>query len=169
MTYICYNGSFYNDNTPVIHHSNRAFCFGDAIFETIRANGTHLLFFDDHYKRIMKGLSLLNIDLTEDITREKLQKHIEKLLHKNKYYTGTRIRLTIFRNTESKGYEPFNNTPGFLIETKKLSNPEFELNSKGQIIDLFNDIKKPVTPFSTVKCSNADLHPCSYLQKRKRV
>ena len=87
----------------------------------------------------------------------KIEKEIIKLLHKNKLYQGVRIRLSVFRNEGGK-YTPENNSISYLVETEYIENDHYELNQKGLIIDLFNEMKKPVNSFSNLKTANALLY-----------
>ena len=46
IKYVILNGKPLRIDEPVFMHSNRGFRFGDALFETMHANGTEIQFFD---------------------------------------------------------------------------------------------------------------------------
>ena len=46
-----HNGTFVSSD--LILTQNRAFLFGDAVFETVKIVNSKILFFEDHYFRLM--------------------------------------------------------------------------------------------------------------------
>ena len=156
-SFILYNGNYHFRDELGLSFKNRAFCYGDALFETMHANGTEIQFFEDHMARLMYGMKILGMEVPTVIETAFIEKEIIKLLHKNKLYQGVRIRLSVFRNEGGK-YTPENNSISYLVETEYIENDHYELNQKGLIIDLFNEIKKPVNSFSNLKTANALLY-----------
>ena len=61
--YICLNGDFLKSDQPVINSNNRAFKYGDALFETIHANGTEPQFLELHVNRLIKGMKVLKMNV----------------------------------------------------------------------------------------------------------
>lgn len=166
--YICLNGDFVMRNSGVIPLENRSFRFGDGLFETIHANGVNLHFFDDHFDRLTNGLKRLKMVVPITFTKEKIQKDIEKLLNKNKYFAGNRIRLTIYRNSESKGYQPLESAIGYAIESFRISSSEYILNTKGLLVDLFSDLCKQQNYLSDLKSANALLYVMAAIYKSEQ-
>ncbi|MBU8891546.1 MAG: aminotransferase class IV [Bacteroidales bacterium] len=156
-SFILYNGEYHFKDDFGLKPGNRAFCYGDALFETMHANGTEIQFFEDHMIRLKYGMQVLKMEIPTIIESGFLEKEIIKLLHKNKLYQGVRIRLSIFRNTGGK-YTPADNNISYVAETEFIENDYYELNQKGLTIDLYNEIKKPVNQFSNLKTSNALLY-----------
>ena len=156
-SFILYNGEYYLRDEFGVSIQNRAFCYGDALFETMHANGTEIQFFDDHLTRLKYGMQVLKMEIPTIIESGFIEKEIIKLLHKNKLYQGVRIRLTIYRNEGGK-YTPTDNNISYLAETEYIENDHYELNQKGFIIDLFKDIKKPINQFSNLKTANSLLY-----------
>ena len=60
-TYINYNGKLYVETEKIFTVNNRAFKFGDAIFETIRVANGKMLFLDDHLIRLKRGVDFLKL------------------------------------------------------------------------------------------------------------
>lgn len=156
-SFILYNGEYHFKDEFGLSYKNRAFCYGDALFETMHANGTEIQFFSDHITRLMYGMDILKMEIPSVIETGHIEKEIIKLLHKNKLYQGVRIRLTVFRNEGGK-YTPQNNTISYLAETEYIENDQYEINQKGLVIDLFRDIKKPANKLSNLKSANALLY-----------
>ncbi len=167
-SFILYNGQYHSRNEFGLSFKNRAFCYGDALFETMHANGTEIQFFDDHMTRLKYGMKILKMEVPTIIETGFLEKEIIKLLHKNKLYQGVRIRLSVFRNEGGK-YTPTDNNVSYIAETEYIENDHYELNHKGLLIDIFKGIKKPVNVFSSLKSANALLYVMagSYAKEKK--
>ncbi len=153
-SFILYNGEYHFCDDFGLSYKNRPFCYGDGLFETMHANGTEIQFFDDHLTRLQYGMDILKMKIPSKIESGQIEKEIIKLLHKNKLYQGVRIRLSVFRNEGGK-YTPTDNSVSYLVETEYIKNAHYELNKKGIVIDIFNDIKKPINPFANIKSSNS--------------
>lgn len=156
-SFILFNGEYHFKDEFGLSYKNRSFCYGDALFETMHANGTEIQFFEDHMTRLRYGMDILKMEIPTVIETGYLEKEIIKLLHKNKLYQGVRIRLNVFRNDGGK-YTPTDNNISYLVETEYIENDHYELNQKGLIVDIFKDIKKPVNAFSNLKSANALLY-----------
>jgi len=152
--YILLNGKYYLTGEKVLSHRNRGFCYGDALFETIHCLGTQPQFFDLHWKRLTKGMQILKMLPGEDLKADIIQKHIEKLLNRNRIFKGARVRLTVFRESEGF-YGPDKDTTSWLIETTVLRHEKYELNQKGFVISVYDEVLKPVNILSNLKTSNA--------------
>lgn len=153
-SFILYNGNYHYKDDFGLSYKNRAFCYGDALFETMHANGTKIQFFTDHIIRLRFGMKTLGMEIPANIENDTIEKEIIKLLHKNKLYQGARIRLIVYRNEGGK-YTPKNNSISYLAETDYIENEQYQLNTKGLAVGLFDKIKKPVNTLSNLKSSNA--------------
>jgi len=161
---ICYNGEYFQENIPILTNRNRAFKYGDSLFETIHANGTRLQFFEDHFIRLQKGMNTLKMIANSDFNPITIEKEIIRLLNKNKLYQGARIRLSIFRK-DGGFYTPINNQIDYLIEATALELDCYKLNQKGLRIGLFADISKSINCLSNLKTSNALLYTLAGIYK----
>ncbi len=151
---------------PSLMHNNRAFCYGDAIFETIHANGTKMQFFDEHYRRLEKSMHILKFEESNRIRYGSLESYIIRLLNKNHLYNGVRVRLTIFRNPGGL-YTPETNAPSFLIETSPLLFDKYRLNEKGLKTGLFTDLQKQTGILANLKTANSLLFILAGLHKKE--
>jgi branched-chain amino acid aminotransferase len=155
--YLSYNGELILAKEFRISPDNRAFNYGDGIFETIRCLNSKPLFFAKHYQRLRNALYELQIDLPAQFSEEFFRINIHKLLQKNRIYKGARIRLNIFRS-EGGLYTPMDNTAQYVMSVKALSDEEFVLNSEGITIDVFDKIRKPINSLAQFKTNNALLY-----------
>jgi len=166
-SFILHNGEYHFKDEFGLNVNNRAFCYGDALFETMHANGSEIQFFEDHMIRLKYGMKILKMEIPSEIDSNLLEKEIIKLLHKNKLYQGVRIRLSVYRNTGGK-YTPIDNAVSYLVETEYIENDLYALNKKGLIIDIYNEIRKPVNSFSNLKTSNALLYIMAGLYAKEK-
>lgn len=148
-----YNGEFYSDDTVLFSAKNRAFRYGDSLFETIHTNGTQIQFFQEHIERLTLGMKLLNMEIPINF-HDTIEKNIKRLITKNKSFLGTRIRLSVFRNSGGL-YTPTNNSISYLIESSKLDEPKYFLNKKGLKIGIFDTYKKNANSLSAFKTGNS--------------
>lgn len=152
--FICYNGEFIRKNDLSISANNRAFKYGDGVFETIRVIKKELLFYNSHLRRLTLALDLLKIEYSLDFLKTDLKQHITRLLNANKFFAGARIRITFFRDSDGL-YTPDSNKMGYLIEATELEDEFYTLNKRGLNIGVFTDIKITYTQFSNFKTINS--------------
>ncbi|QKG79360.1 aminotransferase class IV [Tenuifilum thalassicum] len=165
--YIWLNGEYHKADAHVLKASNRAFHYGDGLFETIHCYGTEPLHIDLHYDRLAKGLRILEIELSQLYTPKKFKEIITKLLNKNRLFGSTRVRITVFRDGEGF-YTPKGNSASILIESQPLQSKLYEYNQQGLVIDIYNEIKKPINILSPVKSCNSLLYVKAGLYRLKK-
>ncbi|MFI5141565.1 MAG: aminotransferase class IV, partial [Bacteroidia bacterium] len=118
-TFCNYNGHLISIYEPVVSFANRAFRYGDSLFETIRVVNNKALFLQDHLRRIKVGMTVLRMNIPPTFSSENIAKLIAELIAKNNLQNDARARLTIFRN-EGGFYTPNSNDISFLIEVEDL-------------------------------------------------
>ncbi len=150
---LCYNDEYYPEDTPLFSADNRAFRYGDSLFETIHCNGTQIQFFDEHMERLQQGMTQLKMIIPVHF-HETIETNIKNLISRNKSFLGTRIRLSIFRNPGGF-YTPKTNAISYLIESSKLEEPQYFLNRKGLKIGLMDTYKKTSNALSKFKTGNS--------------
>lgn len=150
--YINYDGKLHPENEKIFTINNRAFKYGDAVFETIRVINGQPVFVHDHFTRLKKGMDLLRMN-TIPLTFEELYEQILHLIEKNKITEGARVRITVFRVGEGL-YTPVNDTKSYVIEAIPISKNLYELNEEGLHIDLYTDIKVHPTILTQIKTTN---------------
>lgn len=149
--YICLNGRFIQDSLSV-SYDNRAFRYGDGLFESIRLAGGKLLWIDEHFDRLMSGMFSLGMDSSLFNPVEICQKMLE--LATLNQLENARIRLNVFR--EAGGfYKPESDRYEYLISAEPIADKHYVLNEKGWKIGLFTEIRKPANMLTGIKSSNA--------------
>ncbi len=165
-TFCNYNGHLISIYEPVVSFANRAFRYGDALFETIRIINGKVMFLNDHIRRIKVGMTIVRMNVPADFNVDNINRLILKLIEKNEIENDCRVRLTIFRN-EGGFYTPKNNDISFLIETEDLQEKEgYRLNENGYNIEVFHDIKKHKNKLSNLKTGNALLYVLAGIYKK---
>ena len=153
--HIIHNGEIIQANSPVFTAANRAFSYGDAIFESLHASGSEIQFANDHFERLFKGIDALKIQV--DFSQIKLLKEIHRLLNRDKLFGGVRIKIIVYRDAEGF-FKPQNEKSGYVITCLPLENQHYYLNQKGLQIGVYKEIKKPINFLSAFKTSSSLLN-----------
>ncbi len=98
---------------------NRAFKYGDAIFDTLKYQNDHIPFLEDHYFRLMSSIRMIRMKIPMNFTLNYYKEEILKTVKANDF-KESRIRVTVFRK-EGGLYNPVDNNIDFLIEVNELS------------------------------------------------
>lgn len=166
---ILLNGNYISGSEVNFYSQNRAFLYGDSIFETIRVNNREILFFEEHLNRLIAGMKVLKYEIPDKFTvfKQKLKEEIIQLLNRNKIFKSARVRITVFRKRGGL-YVPETNEIDYAISVKKSKNEKFVLNSSGLLIDVFKDVKKPINIFSPYKTVNSIIYTLAGLYKNEK-
>ncbi len=163
-SYCIYNGHLISLYEPAISFSNRAFRYGDSLFESIRYTNGKIMFLADHVKRIKLSMTTLRMNVPAEFTTGNIESLILHLLEQNNIKQDARIRLTVFRN-EGGFYTPDTNDISFLIETEALETTGYQLNQKGLWVDVYAEIKKQINKISNLKTGSALLYVMAGITK----
>jgi branched-subunit amino acid aminotransferase/4-amino-4-deoxychorismate lyase len=169
MPYILFNDEFFAADQAVIKASNRGFKFGDGLFESMRMCNGKLQFAEHHADRLRAGMKALKMEGYALLDEYFLRQKTAELNKKNKFNGNVRFRLTIYRDGEGL-YTPQSNKAGYLLEAVALEQAQYELNKKGLIIDVYDEITKPINKLANYKTSNALVYVMAGLyQKQHRL
>lgn len=163
-SYCILNGHLISIYEPSVAFNNRAFRYGDALFESIRFCNNKVMFLRDHITRLKLGMTVLRMNLPAEFNTENIHELIMQLLKHNTHAPNARIRLTVFRN-EGGYYSPETNDISFLIESEEIEGP-YELNQKGFWVDVYSDLKKPLNKLANLKTANALFYVMAGLAKQ---
>lgn len=163
---LSFNGKIISRSEFCLSPANRAFRYGDGLFESICIRQGKILWETEHYQRLSKGADLLKLNLHPEWSQEFFNKTITSLFNVNhKNNASARIRLTLFRN-DGGLYTPFTNNASFLVESEPLDNNHFVLNTKGINVAIYSDIPKQYNILSGIKSINAQLYVLASIFKR---
>lgn len=163
-TYCIYNGHLVSLYEPSVSFSNRAFRYGDSIFETIKFTNGKIMFLADHIKRLKLGMTTLRMNVPTEFTVANIEQLILHLIDQNEIRKESRIRLTVFRN-EGGYYTPSINDISFLIETEAVEEVGYVLNQKGLWVDIYAEIKKPINKLANLKTGSCLMYVMAGIAK----
>lgn len=149
---INYNGSI-QDTSNYSIENNRGFLFGDAIFETIKVNGTKILFLEEHYLRLMASMRICRMEIPMNFTMEFMEEEILKLIALQTNKVSNRIRFSVFRNAEGF-YNPTSNDVQFIITCSELASDSYVFSSTTYEVELFKDFHISKHLLATLKTNN---------------
>jgi len=148
-----YNGNLVAFDDVKITPNNRAFKYGDSVFETIKVVHGKLVFWEEHYFRLMASMRMLRMKIPMNFTLEFLEEQLLKTVSVNENNKNTRARLSVTRK-DGGFYTPNTNEIDFLIESQ-----EIEYSTKASYkVDLFKDFYMYSGYLSTVKTNNKLIH-----------
>jgi branched-chain amino acid aminotransferase len=151
--YLFYCNRFYKTTEPVLQAGNRAFRYGEAAFETIKAVNGRLLFANEHFNRIKQAMECLCLPLPKLLTQQYITGHIEALLKKNGHTAAARVRLTVWRGNGGL-YEIDDGGFEYCIESFPLEQAAYTLNDNGLVTDIFTAAHKPCDAVSNFKTAS---------------
>jgi aminodeoxychorismate lyase len=148
---INFNGSLFDDNERILTAQNRAFRYGDGLFESIRVFKGKMPFYNYHFERLLRGMKALKMNIPSYLNPHYIKNEISKTIEKQ---PNSRVRLAIYRE-EGGFYMPASNNIDFLIESSPLPESKYLLNDLGLTIGVFKDYELRQTPTSAFKTSNS--------------
>ena len=148
---INFNGKILDESDQL--SNNRGFLYGDAVFETLKIVNNKILFWEDHYFRLMSSMRIIRLDIPETYTPEFLKENIIKIHQKKSLNGNSRVRITVFRYSSGK-YRPESNTSSFIISSEEVRESNYILNNGDYKVDLFKDFYLDNQLISSIKSNN---------------
>lgn len=177
-----YNGDLLPESSHFLNHHNRGLRFGDALTETLRYSGEYLLFWEDHYFRLMAAMRQLRMEIPMNFTLEVLEAEIRKtLLAAGHERSPALIGLIVVRNGGTR-LLPETQEISFIIETARIQTVEFTTAKAPFVADLFRDYylqadalarlphhNRMTSVLASIYASENGLDTCLLLNHRKEV
>jgi len=132
---------------------NRSFLYGDGVFDTLKVVNNKILFFEDHYFRLMASMRIVRMKIPMNFTLEFLEDEILKLVASMGIQNSARIRFTVYRN-EGGYYLPVDHSISYVIQATALENKEYQIINNDFEVDLYIDFVVPKQLLSTLKTTN---------------
>ena len=149
---INFNGIIVSQDANVLTQ-NRAFLYGDGVFETVKILNNKILFLEDHYFRLMSSMRVVRMEIPMNFTMEYMEEQILSLVDKNGLSQSSRARITVYRN-DGGYYLPQNNTISFLIHAVTLESKLYSIEKKEYEVDLYKDFYTTKQLLSSIKTTN---------------
>jgi len=133
--------------------NNRAFLYGDGVFETVKILDNKILFLEDHYFRLMAAMRIVRMDIPMNFTMEYIEEQILLVAKTNDCISSARARMTVYRNNGGF-YLPETNAVSFLISTSRIENPIYSIEKTNYEVDLYKDFYITKHLLSSIKSTN---------------
>lgn len=146
---INFNGNLVEEESFNLKAQNRGFKYGDGIFDTLKFDGGHIHFLEDHYFRLMSSMRMLRMKIPLDFTLEYYEAQIKRAITANGLDNGARVRVNVYRK-DGGYYTPVSNEVNFLVEV----NPIVQVSHDHYEIELFKDFPIGSGLLSTIKTNN---------------
>lgn len=128
---------------------NRAFKYGDGVFDTLKYEEGVVQFIEDHYFRLMSSMRMLRMKIPMDFTLDYYESQIRKTIEANNLTESGRVRANVYR-ADGGFYTPETNQINFLIEAQPLKRHKVDEVE----IELFKDFPMTSGLLSTIKTNN---------------
>lgn len=148
------NGSILAPKDASISVFNRGFQYGDALFESIRVINNEIMFWEDHYFRLMSSMRILRMEIPANFSPEFLAAEIIKTVKANGYTSApAKIKINVWRK-EGGLYTPTNQHIEFSISAYPLQLPFYQMNEQTYEVELFKDYFVAPGLLTSVKTNN---------------
>ncbi|MFH7018150.1 aminotransferase class IV [Flavobacterium sp. FlaQc-47] len=132
---------------------NRAFLYGDGVFETLKIVNNKILFLEDHYFRLMASMRVVRMEIQMNFTMEFFEEQVLSLVNQEGISASARARITVFRN-DGGLYLPQTNNVSYLIHATSLESVSYALNTAEYEVDLYKDFYVTKQLLSSIKTTN---------------
>ena len=166
MPKIIFNHKILNKKELKFSIDNRAFLYGDGLFESVKIINGKPFNLEAHLKRLFSASTLL--DLQINASKKGFINNIDFLIKENNITKGGNLKIIVFREEGGK-FLPENNSTSFLIMSKESENNLFKLNKNGLALGLFRDQLKPKGELSNYKSISALQSVICSLDARKKA
>lgn len=151
---IDYNGKLYSQKNPILHVNNRAYNYGDGLFETMRFVKNNIVFSEDHFYRLLQGMKLLKMKIPEYFKIAYFEEQIRKLVKANNFsQEGFRVKLVVFREAEGL-YNPINQSTSYVLRLTELDSNLYLYSQKPYHVGLFSEHRVLSGKLSNIKTTN---------------
>ncbi|WP_257656871.1 aminotransferase class IV [Parapedobacter lycopersici] len=165
--YIDFNGKLLPEKETVLTTDNRAFRYGDGLFETMRWMGGKVRFLAYHLERLHEGMRMLQLSAPGSFDEKFINSHAEALIRKNNLEgQHVRLRLQVYRDGGGL-YSPQQNNAAYVLTASRLDPDDVKHRKLGLIIDVYSEYRKPVSALSKLKSSNALIYVMAGLYRKK--
>jgi len=147
-----FNGDILSENVN-LQTDNRAFLYGDGVFETVKILGGKILFSEDHYFRLMSSMRIVRMEIPMNFTLEYFEEQILNLAKAENLESSARARITVFRNAGGY-YLPADRTVSFVVEMTLLDDQLYQIEKEIYEVDLYKDFYVTAQLLSSIKTTN---------------
>jgi len=156
---INYNGELMPDDSLIFGSQNRAFRYGDSLFESILWES---FLIEEHYERLTKGIAFLGMERPDYFDFYFFRNEIQKTCNGMEQ---ARVRFTVFRE-EGGLYTPKTNGIHYLIEAQAIER-YYPGNEMPKSIGIIESVQLPTNPLSNLKTGNSLPYVLAAIEQKK--
>lgn len=148
--FLVYNSDVLSENDFRLSENDRAFQYGDGLFETIRYENGRVWYWPDHFARLTVGMAALQFNQPDGFNTDAVYEGIRQLLSVNNLTNQpARIKIQVWRQSGGL-YTPVTNNVHVLITAR--AGHGFSITEKTitGIYDVFRLSQSPVSAFKTL-------------------
>lgn len=166
--YIDFNGTHVPEREAIFEADNRAFRYGDGLFETMRWMDGDIRFLNHHLARLHEGMQLLQLEHPADFDEGTVRRRAAALIRKNGLDgQHVRVRLQVYRAGAGL-YSPQQNKASAVMTVSRLDPDDVKHRKLGLIVDVFTEINKPYSKLSKLKSANSLVYVMAGLYRKKK-
>ncbi|MFY9308757.1 MAG: aminotransferase class IV [Bacteroidia bacterium] len=163
--FVNHNGIFAAADAPLFTSKNRAFSYGDAVFETVRFTFHRPQFLNEHLQRLNFGMNIFKMQAPVDFSESFFETALIELAKKNNIGSDGRARITVYRN-DGGFYTPEDNSVSYLLEILPMEEKGYMLNQKGYTVDVYTELKKSPGALASIKSANSAMYIMAGIYKK---
>ncbi|UFH56792.1 aminotransferase class IV [Spirosoma sp. KNUC1025] len=150
--FLVYNSDILSESNFQLALNDRAFQYGDGLFETIRYENSTVWFWSDHFDRLTTGMSAMQLSLPSGFTAETIYQRIRQVLSANDLANqDARIKIQVWRKPGGL-YTPATKDTNVLITAQ--AGHSFSVTEKTKV-GLYKAFRLSPSPVSAFKTLNA--------------
>lgn len=131
--FILHNDEKITNDQPFADLDNRAFNYGDGLFESMRMIEGKIPFLNLHLKRLQKGCEILGLTPPFPLEASQIQTRVESLCLSNKIFKSARVKLVVYRKPGGL-FKPESRESDFVLSLTRMEEKDFQLNKKGILL-----------------------------------
>lgn len=165
--YIDFNNQLVPEKETIVTAENRAFRYGDGLFETMRWMDGDIRFLPHHVTRLQDGMRLLQFERPSAFDTHFIRSRAAELIKKNGLEGHhVRVRLQVYRDGGGL-YSPQQNQAAYVMSVAKLDSDDVKHRKIGLIVDVYSEFRKPYSELSKLKSSNSLIYVMAGLFRKK--
>jgi branched-chain amino acid aminotransferase/4-amino-4-deoxychorismate lyase len=131
---IVFNNALLRQDELTLPLNDRAFCYGDGLFETLIYRNGQLAYWPEHFQRMGRGMTALSMKAPEGFTAQELENQIRALLSYQPGSMAYRVRIQVWRQPGGL-YTPASAEVNYVISTQPCTPPEVTFKERAFFYD----------------------------------
>lgn len=152
--YININGKLLPAGEALLATDNKAFRYGEALFETMLIKDGAVALFPYHAERLFAGMRQLGFRVPAHFTPEKMEEEVLRTAKKNQMQGRCRGRMQVFPGAGGL-FEALDAPAEYVIECFPVDEQITRLNDNGLILGIAEGLQKSVDSLANLKTANA--------------